>query len=93
MHDRKLISRFDPLRKENLIKKKLSRKDSGNYKDFTRLNIYAGKNKDTAMSFKKIFDQNLPKLVSETNLSRQDIINIYTRFVSIFMLQQSDPKK
>lgn len=38
-------------------------------------------------NFNKIFDQNLPKLVQETGLSRQDVINIYTRFVSIYMLQ------
>ena len=38
------------------------------------------------INFKKIFDQNLPKLMAETNLNRNDIINIYTRFVSIFSL-------
>ena len=40
----------------------------------------------TRVNFKKIFDQNLPKLMQETGLSRQDVISIYTRFVSIFML-------
>ena len=38
------------------------------------------------VNFSKIFDQNLPRLVSETGLMRQDVINIYTRFVSIYML-------
>lgn len=45
------------------------------------------------INFKKIFDQNLPKLVQETGLERQDVINIYTRFVSIYMLQQLDSPK
>lgn len=45
MRDRKLISRFDPNRKENLIKKQLSNKGGG-YKDYTRLNILSTSNNE-----------------------------------------------
>lgn len=42
------------------------------------------------MNFGRVVDQNLPKLVQETGLPRQDVINIYTRFISVYMLQQLD---
>ena len=38
-------------------------------------------------NFERIFNQNLLKMMQETGLERQDMINIYTRFVSIYMLQ------
>ena len=67
MKNRKLISRFDPRRKEQLVKKTLS--SSEYHKDYTRLNIFSTQNKQNMvrrianLNFAKIFDQNLPKLV------------------------------
>ena len=94
--NRQLISRFDPNRKDNVVKKQLLGNNSHSYKDFPKLNIMKTQSHEpmvkniAKMNFKKIFDQNLPKLVQESGLSRQDVINIYTRFVSIYMLQQLD---
>ena len=68
-------------------------KPSGGFKDYTRLNVLQTSTNEklveniTKLNFKTLFDQNLPKLMEETGLSRQDVINIYTRFISIFMLQ------
>jgi len=94
IRNRRLISRFDPHCKEKVVKKQLG--DSHNHKDYTRINILKIQNNEALVksivkqNFKKIFDQNLPKLVQETGLPRQDVINLYTRFVSIYMLQQLD---
>ena len=85
------MSRFDPLRKENVVKKQLT-KDTA-HTDYTRVNILKTSNNERLVenianiNFQKIFDQNLPRLIQETGLPRQDVINIYTRFVSIYMLQ------
>ena len=96
MKNKLLISRFDPQRNENIVKRKLDGsklQGKGQFKDYPRLNIFATQPNEplvkniAKLNFKKIFDQNLPRLVQETGLDRQDVINIYTRFVSVYMLQ------
>ena len=72
------------------MKKQLASYDR--HKDHTRLNILKTQKNDilvreiTKRNFQKIFDQNILKLIRETGLERMDIINIYSRFVSMYML-------
>lgn len=84
------------MRKERLVKHQLS--SHKNHMDFTRINVMNTQtsrgmvNSIVANNFEKLFNQNLLRLTQDTGMERQDIINIYTRFVSIYMLQQlEDP--
>ena len=60
--------------------------------DYTRINIVKTQtdrgmvNNIVEKNFERIFNQNLLKMMQDTGLERQDMINIYTRFVSIYML-------
>lgn len=92
--NKQLISRFDPRRKDLIVKKQLASQQ--NHRDYTKFNILKTQKNDylvkeiTKRNFQKIFDQNMIRLVEDTGQKREDVINIYTRFVSIFMLQQLD---
>ena len=74
--NRQLMSKFDPRRKEKLVRLQLTGVGSKNYKDYPRLNIFETQPNEhlvkniVKINFKKIFDQNLPRLVQETGMER-----------------------
>ena len=57
-----------------------------------RANVFSTGNKTKLVhnivdrNFKKLFETNLPKLQKETGLERQDVINIYSRYICVNML-------
>ena len=69
IQNKKVISRFDPFRKDRLVRMQLYNKDGSVHKDHTKINIlksqpnHAQVKSIVSLNFKKIIEQNLPKLM------------------------------
>ena len=66
--------------------------ENNNGKDFTRMNILKATSNENLVkkiakvNFQRLFEQNYAQLEQKLGLKRSDIIHVYTKFISIYML-------
>ncbi|CDW85638.1 leucine rich repeat family protein [Stylonychia lemnae] len=84
------ISAFDPIRSKSI------RQQKKNTMDYLKMNTFqaAGERRSLEnvirQNFKPLIKMNLPQLEQETGFTRRDLYNLYSHFLSILRIQQTE---
>lgn len=86
-----VLSQFDPTRKQKLKIKKV--KTRVNFDTLNQVSLSQPGNRATyqvSQNFRHLCEQNQLELEQKTQLTRSELIHVYTTFVAMFMLQECE---